>query len=134
MKFAIFFSLFVYVTSLKYSCYVRTYFAKLCYQFDFEGSCQPWQLEECQPIRVTTMDYHCPRYFCVSSCFKILTQPFCLEWISGLILLRSQTPQFSLPLIHSLHRSFIGVLIKGFCQLANSSHDQKLKLKRFRYH
>ena len=68
MKFGIlFFSLLGTVAAVQYSCYVRTYFAKLCYQFDFQGSCQPWQLENCQPIRVTTQEYHCPRYFCVSS-------------------------------------------------------------------
>ena len=52
--------------SEKFSCYVRYHYAQSCYRFTFEKDCQPYQLDKCQPSRVTYKDFHCPRYFCVS--------------------------------------------------------------------
>ena len=49
----------------KYSCYSRAYYTRVCYHFEFTGSCQPWQLNKCEPVKITRDDYRCPHWFCV---------------------------------------------------------------------
>ena len=70
------------VAEKKYSCYVRTYYAKKCYHFEFAEDCQPWQLDRCKPVRVTTSDFRCAKYFCVS----ILIEYFNFELKASTIL------------------------------------------------
>ena len=73
MKVAILLAILAFASgTTKYSCYQRTYYARVCYRFEFQGECQPWDLSKCKPIRTTTHDYRCPKYYCVSS-FSILS-------------------------------------------------------------
>ena len=64
----IIFCLLTVTASVKYDCYKRFYYKALCHRFEFSGSCQPWALDLCKPIRTTRHDHNCPRYFCDVSC------------------------------------------------------------------
>lgn len=49
----------------EFECYSVNYFATRCYRFSFGEECQPWQLDQCTPYKITLYDPVCPRYFCV---------------------------------------------------------------------
>lgn len=55
----------------QFSCSVSHEYKRKCHRYRFEGSCQPWNLTNCQPIRTVQRDYRCPVYRCVSFYFVL---------------------------------------------------------------
>ncbi len=48
------------------NCKTTYSYAKVCHHYNFQSSCVPWNLKECQKVKTTYHQQKCPKYECVS--------------------------------------------------------------------